>query len=387
MPKSRARANGEGTIFQRKGSTKWYVELVVGWGEDGKKRVLRHSADTRKECQQWLVERLKEKQSGTLTEPTRMKVSDFLKHWLDSTVARTCKPTTISNYSQVVRVHINPEIGGVEITKLTPMMVESLYTKVQQKGSSPRTVQLVHAVLRRALDQGLKWGIIARNPCDAVTAPKNPGREMKYLTPDEIDRFLEAAKADRLHAMFILAVTTGLRLGELSGLRWEDIDFEKGNLQVIQTVTQVNGRLLFGTPKSKSSRRTVPIPSIALAALKKWRVEQAQERLMLGDAWKHPELVFTTRRGGPLSATNIRTRMFPEVLRLAQCKKVRFHDLRHSYVVLSGLAGVSIGAISKNVGHSRQSITTDVYSHVLEEQRKEAATKLDSFLTARRKAR
>ena len=230
---------------------------------------------------------------------------------------------------------------------------------------------MVHAVLHRALGQAVKWGILARNPADAVDPPRHRYKEMKALSPEEAVRFLEAAKEDRLFGLYVLAVSRGLRQGELLGLKWSDIHFTEGTVQIRRTLAWVDGGFQFLDPKTPKSRRTVVLPAIALSALKKHRAAQAAERLILGEAWADPELVFTTTIGTPLGKSVLIRRSFKPILRKTELPDIRFHDLRHACASLL-LAG------GENV-----STTADTYARTLPGQHRQATETMDRILGPR----
>lgn len=377
-------ANGEGSIFKRarNGKTTWYCEIVLGWDENGKKKVLRHSADTRKEVADWRTKRLAERQEGTLVERTKLTVGCFLADWLDSTARHEIKPRTLADYQDLLKRYIVPEVGDTELQKLTPPMIQAMYHRRLEAGLSPSTIRLVHAVLRKGLQQALEWQLINRNPADAVKKPRVERKQVSALTPEQAMKFLRAAREDRLYALYVLAVTTGMRIGELLGLRWSDIDMGARTLTVSQTVGVMDNKLFFGTPKTKASRRTIDVPAVAMAALKKWKADQNQERLKVGDAeaWEYPDLVFTTTIGTPISPNNIRNRSFKPLLAAAGCPRIRLHDLRHTAATLLLSQGVQARVVQDVLGHSDIRMTLGTYAHVLREQQREAAQKMDRLL-------
>lgn len=378
-------ANGEGSIFQRKRDGKWVCEIVIGWTPEGKKQILRHAADSRREVADWRAKKLTERQTGMLTEPSRQTVGQYLQHWLDTTACHEVKPRTLADYRDLVGRYVLPEIGQVELQKLSPMQVQALYHRRLQSGLSPRSVQLIHAVLRRGLQQAVEWQLLARNPADAAKKPRVERKQMQALDPEQVIRFLEAAKQDRLHALLTLAVTTGLRQGELLGLRWSDVDLSQATLTVSQTLSWIENKPFFGTPKTKASRRTVDLPAVAVSSLRQWRREQAEERLKVGSCWMHPDLVFTTPIGTPICPSNLRSNSFARVLKRAECPRIRFHDLRHTAATLMLSQGVQARVLQDVLGHSDIRMTLGTYSHVLREQKQEAARKVDTFLAAAQK--
>ncbi|MDB4894408.1 MAG: Phage integrase [Firmicutes bacterium] len=386
--KPRKNANGEGTVFKRTrgGKTSWYAELVVGWKADGNKNVLRSPACTLKDdASTWLALRRTERSQGSLTEPSKQTVAYFMTAWMETTASHEVGASTMQLYRNMFNWYIVEPLGQVQLQQLRPQQVQELYHSLMQSGKSPRTVQLVHAVLRRAMAQATTWGLLPKNLMESVKPPKVEHKEVAVLTPDQVVQFIASAKEDRLHAMFLLAVTTGLRRGELLGLRWQDIDMDAGTLTVAQAQKKIGERIEFGTTKTRASRRTIDLPDVVLVAFKLWRREQAKERLRVGEAWVHPELVFTSTIGSPVHPKNMLDRNFRDVLERAELPRIRFHDLRHTAATLLLANGVNARVLMDVLGHSQINITLGLYGHVLREQKKEAAQKVDAFLAAAEK--
>lgn len=343
---------------------------------------MRFSHADRQEVVEWRIKRLAERLAGTLTEPSRQTVQEFFDHWLDTTVSHEVKPRTLFDYRLVLQRYVYPDIGQTHLQKLTAQRIQALYHKRLQAGLGPRTIQLAHAVLRRGLQQAVAWQLIPRNPADAVRRPRVERKQPQTLEPEQVARFLQAASEDRLHALYTLAVTAGLRLGELLGLRWSDINLDAGTLTVAQTLGYLGSKYFFGTPKSKASHRTIDLPTVTVADLRRWRREQEQERFLVDAAWEYPDLVFTTTVGSPLNPSNVRSRSFLAILERADCPKIRFHDLRHTAATLMLAQGVQARVLQDVLGHADIRMTLGTYAHVLREQKKEAARKVDAFLAA-----
>lgn len=385
MPKNRA-GNGEGTVYPQKRNGKptgkWVAEITIGWHPTGKRKYARAIRNTRKEAAAWLAQQRASRETGTLAEPNAETVASFMRRWIGTTAVHEVKARTIQLYREMLDYYIAPAIGHVPLQKLSPQQIAQLYHERLQAGLSPRTVQIIHAVLRRALQQALRWNLIPRNPVDLVKRPRAERPEIATRTPDQVIRFLEAAREDRLHALYTLAATIGLRLGEVLGLRWDDVDLEAGTLTVSQTLGRVGNTLTFDTPKTRASRRTIDLPAVAVQSLRRWRREQAAERLRLGEAWAHPELVFTTGVGTPLNPSNVRNRSFHAILERAGLPRIRFHDLRHSAATMMLSQGVPPRVLQDVLGHSDIRMTLGTYSHVLLEQKKAAAQAVDRLLAA-----
>lgn len=368
MAKTR-RGSGEGSIFQR-GDGLWTATLNIGYDEKGKRRRRTVYGKSKKVVQEKLTRLQADSLSGTLTAASRDSVADYLDRWLKDAVKPSTRDATYRCYEGIVRNHINPRIGGVTLTKLTPLHIQGLYSSMERDGVSARVRELTHAVLRRALNQGVKWGNLARNVCTAVEKPKVQKKAMQVLRPEEAGRFLAASKSDRLHALYVLALGTGLRQGELLGLHWTHVDLRAGTLSVVQTLLENNGELKLGEPKSAKGRRLVHLPAMAIEALREHR------KLMLAEGHPGP-WVFCDTEGGPLRKSNLLRRSFKPILKEAKLPEIRFHDLRHTAATLLLAEGVHPKVVQERLGHSQISLTLDTYSHVLPSMQQEAAAKLD----------
>lgn len=227
--------------------------------------------------------------------------------------------------------------------------------------------------LHRALDQAVHWGLVPRNVCDAVTRPRAQRPTIRVLTPEQVSLLLTAAREDRFHALYVLAITTGLRQGELLGLRWADIDLDRAVLHVCHALSEVAGRLWLDEPKTAKARRTVELPVFALAAVRDHRARMLAERDL-------QEFVFCDTHGGPVRKSNLVRRSFLPLLKRAGLPRIRFHDLRHTAATLLLLEGVHPKVVQERLGHSQISITLDTYSHVLPSMGRDAANKLDALL-------
>jgi len=387
---SRSR-RGDGSVYQRQDG-KWVGEATVGRRADGGRDRRYVYGDTPEEAQEKLRKLLYERDRGLLADPAKQTVGEFLSSWLQDVAKPAVRPRTYDCYSDIVERHIKPALGGIRLSKLSPQHLQRFYREKQEQGLT-RTVRLCHAVLHRALDRAAKWGLIVRNPADLVDPPKVPKKEFKPLSPEEAQRFLAAAEGDRFHALYVLAVTCGLRQGELLGLKWEDLDLERGTLQVRRQLQWVKAegeerergkkrtepKWVLTEPKSAKSRRVVSLPAVAVAALKRHKARQTEERLRLGEVWQDLGFVFCTCVGTPESPSNLRKRSFAPLLEKAGLPKVRFHDLRHTCATALLAQGVHPKLVQEQLGHSQISLTLDTYSHVMPDMKREVAAKMDAL--------
>jgi integrase len=306
---------------------------------------------------------------------------------------------TYEQYSQHVRLYLAPKrndgthrplpaLGTIRLPKLRPSQVQAFLNRQLKKKLSPRTVQLSLVILRRALDQAVRWNLAARNVAKLVDPPRAKRPPFKVLTPEQTQQFLRAAVGHPLESLFIVALATGLREGELFGLKWSDINFDDKTLTVNRTVHRVSERysgqpsqMVFAEPKTDRSRRKIFLPEIALAALKGQRKRQAEARLAAGKEWTDRGLIFTTRNGGPLEANNT-IRRFHAVLEDAKLPAIRFHDLRHGAASLLLSRGVHPRAVMELLGHSKIGVTMDTYSHVMAPMMRDVADQMDKALGA-----
>lgn len=281
--------------------------------------------------------------------------------------------STHSSYKLNVTKHINPNIGTIRLEKLSPANVQSIYSAMEKAGLSARTRQLVHTILRRALQTAMKWGMTTRNVCDAVDRPKAPRQEMKFLSPEQVQTLLDAASGDPMEALYVLAVTSGLRQGELLGLEWHDIDFKGATLSVRRSLDQYNGQFWVNEPKTDKGRRVVTLPTIALDAL----LEHRKRALAAGHGGA--DRIFTMEDGTPVTRDWLRRHSFGPLLKRTKLPTIRFHDLRHSAATLLFSSGCHPKVVQERLGHSSIQITLDTYSHSLPSLQKDATDKLDAM--------
>ena len=369
------RGHGEGSIYQRKSDGKWVSSVDLGY-VDGKRKRKTIYGKTRREVAEKLKVALRDQQQGLPVAVERQSVGQFLDRWLDDVVKPTVRPKTFATYAQIVRLYLKPALGRHQLAALTPQHVQAMMNARLGDELSARTVQHMRAVLRTALGQALKWGYVSRNVATLTDPPRVVNRRTKPLSPSQGQVLFEAARGDRLEALYRVALSLGLRQGEALGLRWEDIDFEARTLRVAQALQRVDGRLRFVEPKSAQSRRTVPLPETLAAALRAHRERQNEERLAAGDRWQETGLVFTSTIGTPLEPRNA-TRSFKALLARAGLPNIQFHDLRRGCISFLAAQGVHPRVIMEIVGHSQISLTMNTYAYVLPEVQREAMAVMD----------
>ncbi len=373
------RGHGEGTIYRRESNGLWVASVDLGY-VNGKRKRKSIYGKTRREVAEKLKGVLHEQQQGRPVAADRQTVGQFLDRWLAGDVKPTKAPKTYASYAETVRVHLVPSLGRITLAKLTPEDVQVLLSSKTATGLSPTTVRYIRTVLRIALGRAEKWGLVARNVAALVDPPRAVRTEVRPLTVDEARTFLGAVEGDRLEALYRVAISVGLRMGEALGLSWEDIDFASGELRVRRALQRVDGRLILKEPKTERSRRTLTLPAALVASLRAHRARQAEERLKLGPEWADNGLVFTTPIGTPLEPSNVLKR-FKIHLAAAGLPKQRFHDLRHCEASLLIAQRVPIEVVRSILGHAHISTTLDIYAHILPDAHREAAERMDAILS------
>lgn len=371
MPKRRA--NHEGTIYKRQDG-RWVASITL---PGGKRKSF--YGQTCQEVAQKLTVGLKARLDGVPLPSDQLKVERYLQEWLQS-AQPSIRPSTWRRYEQLLRVHASPALGTLPLTRLEPRHVQRLYADCLTQGLAPATVRQLHAVLHRALGEAVQWGTVARNVVALVSPPRVKRHEITPLSAEQVRTLLEAAQGDRFEALYVLALTTGMRLGELLGLRWQDVDFGAGMLQVHHTLLRLRDGLRLTEPKTAHSRRRIALAPSAVAALRHHRGRQAAIRLRLGLAWEDHDLVFTNEIGKPVAAGNLLRRSFWPLLDKAGLPRIRFHDLRHTAVTLLLQQRVHPKVVSELLGHSSIGLTLDTYSHVIPDMQQQAVAVMDSLL-------
>ena len=323
--------------------------------------------------------------TGTYVDPHKSTVGDYLLHWLENYAKISVAPRTFEGYEMRVRRHLVPALGSIRLTQLRPAQIAAAERSWLESGGrrgeglSPRSVVHNHRVLREALGQAVKWQLLAVNPADAVTPPRVERQEMRSLSAQQSAALLDAAQGSEFGPAIETALYTGLRLGELLGLRWEDLDLHSGRLSVQQTARSVRGGVTFGPTKTHRSRRRLSIPATAVEGLRGVRAGQLEHRLRAGTAWHDSDLVFTDALGHSMTRERLRA-AFYGLLETAGLPRVRLHDLRHTHATLMLSQGEHPKVVSERLGHATVGITLDTYSHVLPDLQAEAAERLAATL-------
>jgi integrase len=373
------RGHGEGSIYLRSDG-RWAASISV---EDGKRKTF--YGKTRKEVQEQLKTALHQPQQGMLATGPQQKVGQFLIHWLEDVHKQSIRSRTYERYEEIVRLHLVPGIGHHQLQKLSPQHLQSFYTKKLEEGLSTTTVISFHNVLHKALETAVRWNLLPRNICDLVSPPRRKRFEIQPLGIEQVQQLLAAARGHRLEALFILALASGLRRGELIGLKWQDINFLAGMLQVRRILTRVPSKLpgkgyVEAEPKTEKGRRSILLPPFVIEALKQHRAKQLESKLKAGSAWQDHDYVFCTSIGTHLNPTRDILDQLKALLKKAGLPDIRFHDLRHSSATMLLGMGVHPKIVQEILGHSQISMTMDTYSHVLPTMQREAMSKMNDAL-------
>jgi integrase len=370
-----------GTIV-KKPNGRYYVATHGTNPSTGRRQQHSHGGyRTKREAQRALTHVLASIDDGTFVNPSRRVLGDYLmEEWLPAKATRL-RPSTMLSYTRTVETHILPELGRLPMQQLTVPMLDGLYRKLLTEGRlsgrgglSPRSVRYVHTILRQALADAVRKGYLTRNVADFADAPASPrpgAVDVTTWTPDMIRTFLSGIQSDRLYAAYVLAASTGMRRGEVLGVRWEDVDTDDRRLTIRRTLTSVGYQLIEGPPKTKRSARTLPLDASTTAALCAHRALQEKERATWGSAWSDTGHVFTREDGEPVHPDTF-AQAFERHVKASGLPRIRFHDLRHSWATNALRAGVPAKIVSDILGHATVAFTLDTYTHAIPEMQTDA---------------
>ncbi len=373
----RKRGNNEGSIRQR-ADGRW--EARISLPEGGRRSLF---GRTRAEVQQKLTAAMSDVQRGMPLPEGRLTLSRFLEQWIDAVVKTRVRPSTLERYRLDVRQLSASPLGKLPLARVTSAVVQGYLNGLTEKGLSAASVHHRRAVLRSALTTAENWGLIARNPAAGkrVASPKSERHEVAPLSPEQARTLLAAFAGHPLEALVTVALATGLRQGELLGLRWSDVAFEDGTLTVRYQLQKRAGGFELVEPKSRSARRALPLSPATVEVLRAHRIRQIEQRLAAGPAWHEPvpDLVFTSLVGTPLDAPNV-THRFQRRLAEAGLARLRFHDLRHGMATLMLAHGADLMTIKDALGHSQISLTANTYTHVLPKLKRDAIDRMGAAI-------
>jgi integrase len=336
---------------------------------------------TKKDAEKRLSELLHQLDTGAFMRPTKTTLAEFLEKWLAYYARPRLSPRGFERYAGIIRKHLIPDMGNIKLTQLRSEHLQKHYTAKLNNGLSARTVRYHHAVIHKALQTAVKWGLVSRNVADGVDMPRTRHTEMQTWDEDDVTRFLEATKDSRYHALFYTALFTGMRRSELLGLKWTDVDFTLSQVYINRSLHHLkDGSYVFTQPKSAKSRRTIALPPSAILLLKEHYEKQKLERAMLGIPLSDDDLLFSTPEGKPLRPNTI-TRAWTILAARTGLKVIRFHDARHTHASLMLKQGIHPKVVQERLGHASIQITLDTYSHVAPGLQQAAAEGFDRMLT------
>jgi integrase len=368
------RANHEGTIYYRANRGEWCAQISL----EGRR--LTKYAKTQGECREWVFEMRKKIGNGLTFYGTQMKLAQFVVTWLDGK-GLSRRPHTVEQYRQIAMQYILPAMGEMRLQDIQPSHIKQLYLKKKEDGAGARTVQLIHAVLYSVLKQAVKEGLLGRNPVDAVERPKVEQAEHQILTEEQARQLVIASMGSRFGMLFYLALMTGIREGELLGLKWSDVDWSTGLLHVQRQLQRIkNQGLVLVPPKTKAGKRDVKLGQGTLDRLAVHRERQELEKTEMGERWEENELIFPNTLGKPMVVERM-YEAFKQLLQENGLPDIRFHDLRHTSLSYLLDMGTSVNTVQQRAGHSKASVTTDVYGHAVAHSQDEAAQKLEERFT------
>jgi integrase len=366
----------------------WAIIIEMRDSATGRRKRKWHSfAGTKRQAQVECARLVSEVKVGTYVEPSKTTLGQFLDRWLDDVRTRV-SPKTHERYTQICQKNIAPLLGAIPLAKLRPEQISEAYAKALASGRlkgggglSPRTVRQMHAILKSALSEAVKWEILVRNPASAVRGPEVGRAVMRTYDLEQTAELIEAVRGRRIFIPTLLAVLGGLRRGEIAALRWRDIDLAAAQLAIVQSAEQTKTGVRYKEPKSGRGR-TVALSATLVTELRAHRVQQAQELLQVGKRLSDDDLVVTQADGSPLRPHSLGQEWVRFLARYGAFPRIRFHDLRHAHATHLLASGVHPKVASERLGHSKVAITLDLYSHVLPNMQADAATIVDGALRA-----
>jgi len=380
MPKRRA--NGEGNIRKRKDG-RWEGRYTAGYDPESGKRIIKNVlGKTQAEVKEKLKKAIEKNVGIDYGRAKTYTVGNWLEVWYENYAKIKMRPSTYLTYHGYIENHIKPQLGKIPLNDLTTLNLQQFYKKLlaegrveriesqkQPKGLSTKTVRNIHQIISSALKLAVEQRLIARNPADGCALPKVEHKEMKTLTADQLSAFFQEAKDSGVYELYYLDLATGLRRGELLGLKWTDVDLDRGVLKIQRAISRQNGKVVEAPLKTKNAYRTLPLSADAISVLK-------MQKCKVGNS----EWVFPSPTGGPMSPDSV-LHMLQRVLKRAGLPRIRFHDLRHTFATMALQNGVDVKTVSSMLGHYSAGFTLDTYAHVTTSAKREAAKTMGSILS------
>ena len=390
--------------IRSQGDGSWEIKFDLGRDPVSGRRITKYVTfrGTKRKAQDELTRLLGQRNEGSYVEPTKMTVAQYLHHWLEADIDRRVAARTAARYRGIVEKNIIPRLGYVPVRKLTAVHIEAFEAELQRegwvkarakqqikegeeapiqekRGLSSQTALHVHRVLSQALSHAVRLGVLFKNPARQVKPPRSPSREIKILGKDEIATVISAAKEVGLYVPVLVAVTTGMRRGELLALRWSDIDLKAASLTVNQSLERIKGKFEFKSPKTKTSRRAITLPAFSVEALREHYRAQLEERFKLGLGKDPRTLVFSRPDGHPMDPDTL-SKSFRRLVAITEVTSITFHGLRHTHISHLLMEGVHVKVVSERAGHANVITTLNVYAAYIPNMQTDAALRVDAWL-------
>ncbi|BDG59904.1 tyrosine-type recombinase/integrase [Caldinitratiruptor microaerophilus] len=375
-----------GQLIQR-GEKTWLLRVYLG-EVNGKRQYKAKTVHglTKKQAEAELRNWVREIEAGGYVEPSKVLVGELLDRWLRDWAEQRVSKTTLLRYRWAADKHIKPALGYLPLSKVNTLTINDFYAELREQGKAPATLRIVHAVLNQAMAAAVRWKLITSNPAAGADLPRVQRRQVQALTPDQAARLLEAAEGTDLYIPVLLGLTTGMRVGEICALRWDDLDFTTGTISIRHTqAVDENRRVYLKVVKTKSSARRVDLSPEVVRALREHKARQNELRLQAGPNWQDHGLVFCRADGSPEDRSNVNKRL-KTLMRRAGLPVLSSHKAwRHTAASVMLAEGVHPKVVQERLGHSSISMTLDLYSHLAPGMQKAAAEKVEAALFARRK--
>ena len=370
--------------IREKSKGSWQIQIYTGTSPDGKPRRHFETVRGRKgDAQRRLTELLSSLDTGTFMKPGKTSLTEYLERWLKDYVLPNLSPRTVEGYEHICRHHFSPALGSLTLNGLKPEHLQHYYSEKLSSGLSAQTVRHLHTCLHKALQTAVEWGLLARNPADAVRPPRVQSIEMQTWNSDEIATFLEAARQTPYFTLYHTALFTGMRRSELLALRWCDLDLLLCKIYVTRSLhVLIGGQVVIRQPKTAKGKRMIDLSPLATSVLREYREKRQLDRVMLGVPLKDDDLVFSDHEGKPLLPNTV-THNWIKLVRRTGLKPIRLHDARHTHASLMLKQGTHPKIVQERLGHSSISITLDTYSHVAPGLQEAAVARFDQAFTAR----
>ena len=379
---AKRRANGEGNLRKRKDG-RWEGRYTAGRDPDTGKAIYKNVlGKTQAEAKAKLKQAIEEAKGLDAAKVGRYTIGQWMDVWFEHYAKVKVRPSSHQTYRGYIDNHIKPNIGKIPLEKLTSLELQKFYKRLlekgrvnriesrkQSKGLSAKTVRNIHQIISSAMQLAREQNLITGNPAEGCALPRLEHREMKTLPVEQLQSFLREAKESGVYELYYLELATGLRRGELLGLKWEDIDLEQGDLRVKRQIARINGEVVEAPLKTKNAYRTLPLAEDTVSILLE------QKKKVDGNPW-----VFPSPTGGPISPDSV-LHMLHRVLKRAGLPRVRFHDLRHTFATLALQNGVDVKTVSGMLGHFSAGFTLDTYAHVTTASQRQAAKTMDGILS------